>query len=159
MMAATGRGNKMFSSRIGGKRGFTLLELMISIAVISILSVVVMIHVRSLIRRADEGATKANLGVLRWALSVYYGENEGLWPVSLDALVSSQAPEGSKGYINEIPEARTGINAHAPGREVINSGSDYSGSDEGLWWYNTSSGRICVACSHNDSKDENIGSW
>src|SRR5213075_410211 len=65
----------------GGRRGFTLIELMIVVAIIGILAAIAIPKFADLIRKSNEGSTKGNLGALKGALAVYYGENEGAYPV------------------------------------------------------------------------------
>ena len=62
-------------------KGFTLIELMIVVAIIGILSAIAIPKFADLIRKSNEGATKGNLGAVRSALSIYYGEQEGHYPV------------------------------------------------------------------------------
>src|SRR6516162_6609630 len=61
-------------------RGFTLIELMIVVAIIGILAAIAIPKFADLIRKSKEGATKGNLGAVRSALSIYYGDLEGNYP-------------------------------------------------------------------------------
>jgi prepilin-type N-terminal cleavage/methylation domain-containing protein len=81
------------------KQGFTLIELMIVVAIIGILAGVSVPKMRNLIWAAQEANTKGNLGALRSALSIYYGENEGHFPRQLSALTEHGR------YISSIPAA------------------------------------------------------
>ena len=67
------------------QKGFTLIELMIVIAIIGILAVIAIPRFVDLIDKAREGATKGCLGAIRGALVIYYGDNEGLYPYSIDS--------------------------------------------------------------------------
>lgn len=62
-------------------KGFTLIELMIVVAIIGILSAIAIPKFADLIRKSNEGATKGNLGAVRSAISIYYGEMEGWFPI------------------------------------------------------------------------------
>lgn len=62
------------------RRGFTLIELMIVVAIIGILSSVAIAKFADLLRKSHEGSTKGNIGAVRSALIIYYGENEGWYP-------------------------------------------------------------------------------
>ena len=62
------------------RKGFTLIELMIVVAIIGILAAIAIPKFADLINKSKEGATKAGLSSLRSALQVYYGDNEGRFP-------------------------------------------------------------------------------
>ena len=62
------------------RRGFTLIELMIVVAIIGTLSAIAVPKFASLVRKSQDGATKGNLGRLRSAMSIYYSDMEGYYP-------------------------------------------------------------------------------
>ena len=83
--------------RVGGSdsRGFTLLELMIVMAIILILATIGAGRFEQSIIRSHEAALKQDLFVMRNAIQQYTLDKEA-GPNSLDDLVSS-------GYLREIP--------------------------------------------------------
>jgi prepilin-type N-terminal cleavage/methylation domain-containing protein len=83
-------------SRTGGQRGFTLLELIVVVAVIGILSTIAMPKMVRVPILAREAVMRMNLLALRDALSQHYGDL-GHYPLSLDALVAKE-------YLRRIPE-------------------------------------------------------
>jgi general secretion pathway protein G len=75
--------------------GFTLLELIIVIAIIGILATVAMPALKDVPRRSAEAVLKNNLRTLRDVIDQHYGD-KGKYPTSLEALV-----EG--GYLRRVP--------------------------------------------------------
>lgn len=75
--------------------GFTLLELIIVIAIIGILAAIAMPAMKNLPIRAKEAALKTDLRTMRDVIDQYYGD-KGRWPPSLEALVDD-------GYLRFIP--------------------------------------------------------
>src|SRR6185312_10263035 len=85
---------------ITSKKGFTLIELMIVVAIIGILAAIAIPQFASLVGKSQEGATKGNLGTIRSALSIYYGDTEGFYPVdNLSSLTVSTK------YLQAVPNA------------------------------------------------------
>jgi general secretion pathway protein G len=77
------------------ERGFTLLELIVVIAIIGILAAIAMPAMKDMPRRANEAVLKTNLRTMRDVIDQFYGD-KGHYPPSLDALVEN-------GYLRKIP--------------------------------------------------------
>jgi prepilin-type N-terminal cleavage/methylation domain-containing protein len=79
--------------------GFTVLELMMVVAILGILVGVLVPKVGDLLRMAREGVTRGNLGSLRAAVSIYHADTDGRYPTGDPE--ASLAPK----YIRRIPDA------------------------------------------------------
>jgi general secretion pathway protein G len=123
--------------RCGGAPGFTLIELMIVMALIVILaSIGLAVHTNSQ-TRAREAVLKEDLFRLRDAIDQYYAD-KNMYPASLDALVSEK-------YLRAIPvdpftnsadswqttmsEIDPGNPSAQPGVYDVKSGSDRTSLD------------------------------
>jgi len=164
------------------EKGFTLIELMIVVAIIGILAAIAIPRFADLIRKSKEGATKGNLGAIRSALSIYYGENEGRYPgAAVDGAgttISGLTPT----YLDAMPTVRLGgpgpatpahTNHPDSGEVTAYRDTGYNTkpaltSDNGQWgyWYNASGAGlqatyagVFINCTGTDSKDGTIHAW
>jgi prepilin-type N-terminal cleavage/methylation domain-containing protein len=129
------------------KSGFTLIELMIVVAIIGILAAIAIPKFASLIRKSNEGASKGNLGSIRGALSIYYGDLEGQYPSDMASLTVAGK------YLSSVPAAKA-PNYHGDTSVVVNG---IAATDTGGWSYNNvtgdaNMGTIWVNCTHTDTK-------
>jgi general secretion pathway protein G len=152
------------------KKGFTLIELMIVVAIIGILAAIAIPKFADLINKSKEGATKGALSSVRSALQVYYGDNEGWFPADdLSVLVLNGK------YINAIPVAKLPTTGHADvsivttfststaaGVYTVTAGSTTTW-DSGGWGYVNNPlssaiwGSFMANCTHHDIKG--IDAW
>jgi general secretion pathway protein G len=77
------------------ERGFTLVELLVVISMISILAAMGVVQYRNSVQRTRETTLKKDLFEMRDVIDQYYAD-KGKYPSSLDALVSD-------GYLRKIP--------------------------------------------------------
>jgi prepilin-type N-terminal cleavage/methylation domain-containing protein len=62
------------------RAGFTLIELMIVAAIIAILAMIALPKFADMVRKAKEASLRGDLGMMRSCLTIYYSDNEGLYP-------------------------------------------------------------------------------
>jgi prepilin-type N-terminal cleavage/methylation domain-containing protein len=154
MEISTTRGNKW------GSLGFTLIELMIVVAIIGILASIAIPKFANLVRKSKEGASKGNLGTIRSALSIYYSDMEGLYPqqsvfgVTNDGLQSLMI---SGKYLAAIPYAKS-PDYHADTLAELDclNAACSNLNDAGGWFYHSYAdsnwGAIMINCTHTDTK-------
>lgn len=116
---------------------------------------------KSLTVKSGEGATKGNLGSLRSASSIYYGDMEGLYPASLEALIPQYLPAMPKTKLGDHKETDVWT---AYGAEVCTGKGEYGNEidvsklkDTGGWGYVSDPeakcwGAIFVDCTHKDTR-------
>lgn len=82
--------------RTKGDKGFTLIELIVVIAVLGVLATLIIPKVVGVKSDAETKAMQANARIIRNALERYYLDNEK-YPVKLEELVER--------YLDEIPDS------------------------------------------------------
>jgi len=96
----------------------------------------------------NTGATIGNLGQIRSALSIYYGDMEGFYPQNLDELTVNRK------YIESIPKVT--VHKHFDTRKVAYYKTvGVNVKDTGRWGYvndpsNMDYGTLFVDCTHTD---------
>lgn len=85
------------------RRGFSLIELMIVVAIIGILAAVAVPSFLDATDEAKAARIQADLATVGSAVEIYYAKN-GNYPGSLDELVSKSA-DGKGGYLRAVPKS------------------------------------------------------
>lgn len=80
------------------RRGFTLIELMVVIAIIGILTSIVMVSLSSAQAKARDGRRIANIATIQLALETYYNDNQ-TYPANIYAASGSLSPS----YLPKVP--------------------------------------------------------
>lgn len=105
----------------------------------------------------DEGAAKGNLGAVRSALSIFYGDLEGRYPSDLSELTLNGK------YLSAIPSIEVGGHKRTSSYRVIRSAAgNIDGlipqlKDTGGWAFVSSpgssqNGTVVIDCTHTDSR-------
>lgn len=149
-------------------KGFTLIELMIVVAIIGILAAIAIPKFADLIRKSKEGATKGNLGSLRSAVTVYYAENEFYAPTSAAGNTTTDNIDHlTPKYIEAIPTVKLAlpqgthtdtaniVALNAPDYQAVHGGA----FSEARWAYCSANGTMLIECAHTDTKSQVISTW
>jgi len=150
-------------------KGFTLIEMMIVVALIGILAVIAIPQFASLLNKAQEGAVKGQLGGLRSSINIYYSDMDGQYPADLTTGITTAlnlipslplvrippaAGQNNPGHLQNNAEGLAGQGQSCP----PNMG-DFA--DTQAWYYfpfyvgaaNTAcAGTVYIHCTHNDSR-------
>jgi type II secretion system protein G len=136
------------------KKGFTLIELMIVIAIIGILATIAIPKFVNISDKAKEAATVANLSALRSALSIYHADTDGLWPYRLNNKSYSTGgrryPAFLPKYMEEIPTMKLPRHTkHAETKKVAYDNHLHK-KDYGCWFYQELAGVVKIGCTHDN---------
>ena len=134
------------------KRGFTLVELMIVIAIISVLATIIIPKMSGARERGKLTACKGNLKQISIAMEMYANDNNHTYPVS--SRVKFNTSLCTAGYINatnppQCPSNNTGLtsyyyNTYPASYLIWCYYGDHSAAGLGAGWpqYNTASGLL-----------------
>ncbi|RLD17359.1 MAG: hypothetical protein DRI36_04055 [Caldiserica bacterium] len=146
------------------RKGFTLIELMMVIAIIGFIAAIAIPKFSDMIRRAKEAATKGRLGAMRSALTIYYGDNEGIFPQNLGDLKGL-------GYLTFVGEEESAVpyeevgDGPMPGNQVTDwdgwseVGQLEAAAAQGGWNYWSRKGYVWIDEDGTDLKGEEYRYW
>jgi prepilin-type N-terminal cleavage/methylation domain-containing protein len=135
----------------GQPSGFTLIELMLVVAIIGLLASIAIPKFAGLIIKSKEAAVKGQLGGLRSAISIYYSDNEGIYPDPFTDLAATLVPK----YIDAIASIRiptVPLSTHPYAKRSRPDRDDSAwGAVLTSWYYDWSTRELFVNCTHLDS--------
>lgn len=144
-------------------KGFTLIELMLVVAIIGLLAAIAVPKFANLAIRAKEASIQGKLGSVRSAISIYYADNDGKHPADLNhALLSTLRPMVPK-YLDEfpsiqIPTVPSHLRCSFTSATAI-VGDDMDAPPPRAWAYNRLNGEVRANCNHTDSKGSTWSFW
>jgi general secretion pathway protein G len=139
--------------------GFTLIELMIVVALIGILASIAIPKFAEMIRRTKQGKTKGELGNLRSALTLYYSDLEGMqYPQNAAAISNETGPLQTK-YLSKMPTVKLGLTNYQETIDIDDFNEGDVLTDLGNWGYIATRGSVFVNCAQSDTKGELISGW
>lgn len=88
---------------VNKKSGFTLVELLVSISIIAILSVIGLNLYQSVYKTARDTKRRSDIKFIQSALEQYHADQK-YYPYSVTPGGALSSPDGSKVYMNKVPQ-------------------------------------------------------
>jgi type IV pilus assembly protein PilA len=142
--------------KIKNGKGFTLIELMIVVAIIGILAAIAIPRFAQMVERAKEGATAGNLSAIRGAVHIYYSKNDGVYP---DTIASDSPFVGpaETNYMKELPKATATPLGNTNAVTVVASGAPTT-TGQG-WRYASTTGDVWANSTALDTRGRPFSSY
>lgn len=125
------------------KRGFTLIELVMVIVIISVLAAIIVPKFVGQRAQAEIAQTKANLQTLRSAVQVYYANEGGSYPSSLAKLTEAGSVTGEI-YMSKIPTP---------------SVKNTDGESASAFTYSSTTGNVTITLTGVDANGDTIADY
>ena len=136
-------------------KGFTLIELMIVVAIIGILAAIAVPRFAQMLEKAKEGSTKGNIGAMKSAAEIYYGNWQGIWPTTLWSTATYSFSQNMDGIpLVKVTGAFVAASPNPSGNVItytVQNGVP-TGSRSG-WLYDSTGGYVYVNSTTHDSQN------
>ena len=135
-------------------RGFTLIELMIVVAIIGILAAIAIPRFAQMLEKSREGQTKGSLNSIHSAVYIYYGDQKGIWPTTLSVFSAYSFSQ----YLDNINAVKVtgafvaGASSPAGYKVTATSLSSVPSASGSGWLYDSSMGSVYVNSTVKDSR-------
>ena len=100
------------------QKGFTLVELMIVVAIIGILAAVAIPKFADMLEKSREGATKGNLSAIVSGVALYVSDQQGVNPFTLDTATASSGGQTYPGFVTQYMDNIPGVKATAARKKL-----------------------------------------
>jgi prepilin-type N-terminal cleavage/methylation domain-containing protein len=128
------------------RKGFTLVELAIVIAILGILAVVAIPKYQGMVDEARSAAARAQLGTVRSAIAISYAKNKGNFPGTTGGDPSTgglfTVSIFADGMIPSVDIGASNLNTVVAGSAATTAGG---------WMYNSANGRVIINSSAADA--------
>jgi prepilin-type N-terminal cleavage/methylation domain-containing protein len=121
------------------RKGFTLVELAIVIAILGILAMYAIPKYQGMVEEARTAQAKAQLGTVRSALAIYYAKNSGKFPAQLNAdlFAEGAVPEVEATKADGTTVVKSNGVVNITGNGVVDPDTEVT--DVGGWVYDVKS--------------------
>jgi prepilin-type N-terminal cleavage/methylation domain-containing protein len=115
------------------QKGFTLVELMIVVAIIGILAAIAIPKFADMLEKSREGATKGNLSSINSGIALFVSDNQGQGPQSLDTATTYIAGSGIQysAFIPTYMDTLPGVKATAKRKSQITGWNNWTDPSRG----------------------------
>ena len=119
------------------QKGFTLVELMIVVAIIGILAAVAIPKFADMLEKSREGATKGNLSSLNSGISLYVSDNQGVAPGTLDTSTYTTGGATYPAFVTQYMDNVPSVKATAKKKSALAAWNNWTSPASAVITYNT----------------------